>query len=95
MGSKVISGVVVVFCTNILVIEEANSGIVISRGRAATSADSEMPLLRRLLRDLQQEQSSATTIYCDMSATAMTKNPVFHSCTKHIGIHHRFNRAGC
>ncbi|XP_057246814.1 secreted RxLR effector protein 161-like [Beta vulgaris subsp. vulgaris] len=60
---------------------------------AATSAACEAVWLRRILDDLQQTSEEPTTIYCDnMSAIAMTKNPVFHSRTKHIEIRHHFIR---
>ena len=60
---------------------------------SATSAACEAVWLRRILKDLQQGTKDPTTIYCDnMSAIAMTKNPVFHSRTKHIEIRHHFIR---
>lgn len=60
---------------------------------AATSAACEAVWLRRILDDLQQTSEEATTIYCDnMSAIAMTKNPVFHARTKHIELRHHFIR---
>ena len=37
------------------------------------------------------EQKEPTKIYCDnMSAIAMTKNPVFHARSKHIELRHHF-----
>lgn len=60
---------------------------------SATSAACEAVWLRRILADLQQVQKSPTIIYCDnMSAIAMTKNPVFHSRSKHIELRHHFIR---
>ncbi|XP_074558519.1 secreted RxLR effector protein 161-like [Curcuma longa] len=59
----------------------------------ATDAACEAIWLRRLLKDLQQVQEQPTVIHCDnMSAIAMTKNPVFHSRTKHIELRHHFIR---
>ncbi|KAH9681306.1 hypothetical protein KPL71_026926 [Citrus sinensis] len=46
---------------------------------AATESACEAVWLGRILKDLQFNQDAATTIYCDnMSAIALTKNPVFH-----------------
>ncbi|KAL5729604.1 hypothetical protein ACHQM5_002532 [Ranunculus cassubicifolius] len=60
---------------------------------AATDATCEAAWLRRILTDLQQEDEAPTTIHCDnKSAIAMTKNPVFHSRSKHIEIKHHFIR---
>lgn len=60
---------------------------------AATSASCEAVWLKRILGDLRQSTEDPTRIYCDnMSAIAMTKNPVFHSRTKHIEIRHHFIR---
>eukprot|EP01018_Ginkgo_biloba_P027335 Gb_24906 [translate_table: standard] len=60
---------------------------------ATTLATCQTVWLRRVLVDLKQEQSMATTIYCDNNSTiAMTKNPVFHGRTKHIDIRHHFIR---
>src|SRR5687768_8719325 len=79
-----------------MVIKEASNGgtiIIGSRIHTATSSACEAVWLRRILKDLQQEIEEPTTIYCDnMSAIAMTKNPVFHSRTKHIEIRHHFIR---
>ena len=58
---------------------------------AATDAVCEAIWLRRLLSDLQQKIKEPTVICCDnMSAIAMTKNPVFHARTKHIELRHHF-----
>ena len=58
---------------------------------SATSSAYEAVWIRRIINDLQQEIEDPTTIYCDnMSARAMTKNPVFHCRTKHIEIRHHF-----
>lgn len=60
---------------------------------AATEATCEAVWLRRLLVDLHQTQKDPTVIYCDnMSAIAMTKNPVFHARSKHIELRHHFIR---
>ena len=60
---------------------------------SATSAACEAVWLRRILQDLRQDTEDPTTIHCDnMSAIAMTRNPVFHSRTKHIEIRHHFIR---
>ncbi|XP_060673958.1 secreted RxLR effector protein 161-like [Ziziphus jujuba] len=54
---------------------------------SATDGSSEAVWLRRLLSDMQHKETAPTIIRCDnMSAIAMTKNPVFHSKTKHIEI---------
>ena len=57
----------------------------------ATSAACEAVWLRRIFRDLQVNTKESTIIFYDnMSAIAMTKNPVSHSRTKHIEIRHHF-----
>jgi hypothetical protein len=49
--------------------------------------------LKRLLKDLQEEVSDPTTIYCDnLSSIQLAKNPVFHARTKHIEVHYHFVR---
>ncbi|GKV49381.1 hypothetical protein SLEP1_g56135 [Rubroshorea leprosula] len=48
---------------------------------------------RRILEDMKQLQVQPTTIFCDNQSTiAMTKNPVFHSRTRHIETRHHFIR---
>lgn len=60
---------------------------------AAADAACEAIWLRRILKDLMFEQQEPTTIHCDnMSAIAMTKNPVFHARSKHIELRHHFIR---
>ncbi|XP_022875774.1 uncharacterized protein LOC111394250 [Olea europaea var. sylvestris] len=60
---------------------------------AAADAACEAVWLRRILKDLMIEQQEPTTIHCDnMSAIAMTKNPVFHARSKHIELRHHFIR---
>ena len=46
---------------------------------------------KRLLKDLQEEVSDPTTIYCNnLSSIQLAKNPVFHARTKHIEVHYHF-----
>lgn len=60
---------------------------------AATDASCEAIWLRRVLKNLQQEPENSTKIFCDnMSAIAMTKNPVFHARSKNIELRHHFIR---
>ena len=40
----------------------------------------------------QSEETPTITHYDNMSTIAMTKNPVFHSRTKHIELRHHFIR---
>ena len=73
------------------------STIALSSAKAkyisATTAACEAIWLRKFLKDVKQGQKSATVIYCDnMSAIAMTKNPIFHSRSKHIELRHHFIR---
>ena len=60
---------------------------------ASSEATCEAIWLRRILSDMLQDISKPTMILCDnMSAIAMTKNPVFHARSKHIEIRHHFIR---
>ena len=60
---------------------------------SATEAACEGVWLRKLLNDLGRKQEGSTTIYCDnMSAIALTNNPVFHARSKHIDLRHHFIR---
>jgi hypothetical protein len=60
---------------------------------ALTSTTSEAIWLKRILTYLKQEQQDATIIYCDnMSTISISKNIMFHSCTKHIDIKYHFIR---
>lgn len=60
---------------------------------AATSAACQAIWLRRMLAELQHKQESTTEIYCDDKASiSMTKNPNFHSRTKHIDVRFHFIR---
>lgn len=61
---------------------------------AAASAACQTVWLRRLLTDLDNAEQEATTVFCDNKATiTMTKNPAFHSRTKHIDIRYHFIRS--
>jgi hypothetical protein len=49
--------------------------------------------VKRLLKDLHEEVSDLTVIYCDnLSSIQLAKNPVFHARTKHIEMHYHFVR---
>nr|GEW05430.1 retrovirus-related Pol polyprotein from transposon TNT 1-94 [Tanacetum cinerariifolium] len=57
------------------------------------SAACQATWLRRMLVDFNNEQYGPTTIFCENKATiAMTRNPTFHSRTKHIDICFHFIR---
>ncbi|KAI5345334.1 hypothetical protein L3X38_013211 [Prunus dulcis] len=52
---------------------------------SAVEATSQAIWLRFVLEDFGEEQTTATTVFCDnTSAIAMAKNPVFHQRIKHI-----------
>ncbi|GLU00818.1 hypothetical protein SLE2022_181580 [Rubroshorea leprosula] len=58
-----------------------------------TAAACQATWTRRILEDMKQVQVQPTTIFCDNQSTiAMTKNPVFHSRTRHIETRHHFIR---
>ena len=60
---------------------------------AANEAVCQLVWLRRIIFDLQQNILDPTTILCDnISVIAMTKNPVFHTRSKHIELRHHFIR---
>ena len=61
--------------------------------RGAAVATCEAIWLKRLLKDLQEEVSHPTTIYCDnLSNIQLANNPVFHARTKHFEVHYHFVR---
>eukprot|EP00253_Pinus_taeda_P003959 PITA_03959 len=47
---------------------------------------------RMMLRDLRHDQEGATTIFCNTSAIALSKNFVFHKRTNHIDAKYHFIR---
>jgi hypothetical protein len=58
-----------------------------------TSATCQAVWMRRILKDLLQEQQEPTTIFCDNNSTIMlSKNHVFHKKTKHIDTRYHFIR---
>ena len=60
--------------------------------RGTVFATCEAIWLKRLLKDLQEEVSDSTTIYCDnLNSIQLAKNPVFHARTKHIEVHYHFS----
>lgn len=61
---------------------------------AVNSAACQMVWLRRVLSEVGYKQEQATEIFCDNKATiAMTKNPAYHSRTKHIDIRFHYIRS--
>lgn len=59
----------------------------------ASDAACEAIWLRRILHNVEQVEKGPTTIFYDnISTIAMTKNPIFHSRTKHIELRHHFIR---
>ena len=60
---------------------------------ATTWATCQAVWMRRMLKDLSQNQQEPTTIFCDNnSAIVLSKNHVFHKKTKHIDIRYHFIR---
>ena len=47
--------------------------------------------IRSLLSELRISSSSMTTLWCDnLGATFLSANPIFHACTKHVGVDYHF-----
>ncbi|RVW18690.1 Retrovirus-related Pol polyprotein from transposon TNT 1-94 [Vitis vinifera] len=58
---------------------------------AAASSACQAVWLRRILKSLNQVQTSPTVIYCDnVSAIKLSKNPVMHGRSKHIDVRFHF-----
>jgi len=58
---------------------------------APTSAACEAVWLRRIFRDIQDDNKGPTKIFCDdMSTIGMIKSSICHTQTKHIEIRHHF-----
>jgi hypothetical protein len=61
--------------------------------RGAAIATCEAIWLKRLLKDLHEEVSDPTVIYCDnLSSIQLGKNPISHARKKHIEVHYHFVR---
>jgi hypothetical protein len=61
--------------------------------RGAVVATCEAIWLKRLLKELHEEVSDPTVIYCDnLSSIQLAKNPIFHAQTKHIEVHYHYVR---
>lgn len=61
---------------------------------AATQATKEAIWLRNILSELGYEQSQSTIIYCDnQAAIALSRNPEYHSRSKHVDIQYHFLRS--
>ncbi|KAG6517572.1 hypothetical protein ZIOFF_020968 [Zingiber officinale] len=58
---------------------------------SACGAAWEVVWLRRILKDMKQEQFAPTILSCD-NMSAIAKKPVFNSRTKHIELRHHFIR---
>lgn len=64
-----------------------------SETHAAVQATKEAIWLRNILQELSLEQSQPTTIYCDnQAAIALSRNPEYHSRSKHVDIQYHFLR---
>lgn len=64
-----------------------------SETHAAMQATKEAIWLRNLLEELGYKQRGATTIFCDnQAAIALSRNPEFHSRSKHVDIQYHFLR---
>ena len=58
-----------------------------SEYKALTNATCEAVWLRRILADLEEEQSGSTCINCDNQSTIkLTHNPIYHARSKHIEL---------
>lgn len=60
---------------------------------AALQASKEAIWLRNILSEIGYTQTKPTTIFCDnQAAISLSRNPEFHSRSKHVDIHYRFIR---
>ena len=58
---------------------------------ATTSTTCQAVWIRRIMRDLMQDQEGATKIYYDNNSTIeLSKNHVFHKMSKHIDTRYHF-----
>jgi len=58
---------------------------------AAASSSYEVVLIRRILKSLNQVQSTPIKVYCDnISAIKLSKNPIMHGHNKHIDVRFYF-----
>ena len=61
--------------------------------RALATSAAELSSLRILFKELKIFLSYVLVIWCDnISAIALSRNPVFHSRTKHLEVHYQFIR---
>ena len=61
--------------------------------RAVAMAAEECDWLMQLMSNLKQQRDYPVQLYCDNeSAIRLVENPVFHTRTKHIEVHHHFIR---
>ena len=61
--------------------------------RAAYKATQEVIWLRLLLKDMSKNPQHATTLHCDnQGALALSKNPLFHSRSKHFDVQYHWIR---
>ncbi|XP_058746032.1 uncharacterized mitochondrial protein AtMg00810-like [Vicia villosa] len=60
---------------------------------AAASCACQSVWLRAIMKQLQQEQTGNTIVYCDNSSSIkLSKNPVMHGRSKHIDVRYHFLR---
>lgn len=60
---------------------------------AALQASKEAIWLRNILNEIGYPQKKPTTIFCDnQAAISLSRNPEFHSRSKHVDIHYQFIR---
>ncbi|XP_070667876.1 secreted RxLR effector protein 161-like [Malus domestica] len=60
---------------------------------AATSSACQVVWLKRILKNLNQEQYAPTLVYCDnVSTIKLPRNPVMHGRSKHIDVRFHFLR---
>eukprot|EP01018_Ginkgo_biloba_P021345 Gb_06723 [translate_table: standard] len=61
--------------------------------KAAVTTACEAIWLKRILADIGLHREEAIKLFCDnQSVLKIAKNPVFHTRTKHIEVHHHFIR---
>jgi hypothetical protein len=60
---------------------------------ALAKATTEAIWIQKLLSELGFPQTDPTIIYCDnQSAIALSENPKYHSCSKHVNTHYHFTK---